>query len=101
LLREEIVRLCIANDLLSRRRRTKKRRVQEGGVAIIKDIQDLESQREANIQVQADLRESSGRTKQSEPQKRCCRCYGQTRHNVRTCLNVVDTSDNSSTEELE
>ena len=101
LLREEIAGLRTANDLLSRRRRTKKRRVQEGGVAIIKDIQDLEAQREANIQLQADLRESRGCTKQSEPQKRCCRSCGQTGHNVRTCPNVEDTSDDSNAEELE
>jgi hypothetical protein len=76
LLREEIVRLRIVNDLLSRRYRTKKRHVQEGEVAIIQDILDSEAQREANIQLQADLRESRGRTKQTEPQKRCCRCCG-------------------------
>jgi len=101
LLREEITTLRKANDLLSRRRRTKKRRVQEGGVVRVKDIQDLEAQREANIQLQADLREDRGRTKQSEPSKRCCRCCGQPGHNVRTCPNVIDTSDNSNVKELE
>jgi hypothetical protein len=38
LLREEIVRLRTANDLLSRCCRTKKRRVQEEEVAIVEDI---------------------------------------------------------------
>lgn len=101
LLREEVIGLRKANDLLSRRRCTKKRRVQEGGVLIVEDVQNSDAQREANIQLQADLRESSSRTKQAEPQKRCCRCCGQTGHNVRTCPNVVDSSDDSNTEELE
>lgn len=101
LLREEITTLRTANDLLSRRRRTKKRRVQEGGIVRVEDIQNSEAQREANIQLQADLRKDNGRTKQNEPSKRCCRCCGQPGHNVRTCPNVVDTSDDSNTEELE
>jgi hypothetical protein len=101
LLREEITTLRIVNDLLSRRRRTKKRRVQEGEVLRVEDIQDLEAQREANIQLQADLRESRGRTKQNELSKRYYRCYRQPGHNVRTCLNTVDTSNNSDSEELE
>jgi hypothetical protein len=101
LLREENAALRKANDLLSRRRRTKKRRLQEGGVLTVEAVQDSEAQREANIQLQADLRESRGRTKQTEPQKRCCRCCGQTGHNIRTCPNVVDTSDDSNAEELE
>ena len=100
LLREENAALRKANDLLSRRRRTKKRRLQEGGVLTIEAVQDSEAQREANIQLQADLRESRSRTKQTEPQKRCCRCCRQTGHNVRTCPNVIDTSDDSSFEEL-
>jgi hypothetical protein len=75
LLREEITILRIANDLLSRRRRTKKQHVQEGGVLRIEDIQDLEAQREANIQLQADLQESRGRTKQNELSKQYYRYY--------------------------
>jgi hypothetical protein len=69
LLQEEITTLRIENDLLSRRRCTKKQRVQEGGALIVEDIQDLEAQREANIQLQADLRKSRGRTKQNELSK--------------------------------
>ncbi|KFY99199.1 hypothetical protein V500_01440 [Pseudogymnoascus sp. VKM F-4518 (FW-2643)] len=101
LLQEENAALCKANDLLSQRRRTKKRRLQEGGVLTVEAVQDLEAQREANIQLQADLQERGGRTKQTKPQKRCCRCCGQIGHNVRTCPNIIDTSDDSNAEELE
>jgi hypothetical protein len=100
LLREENAALCKENDLLSRRRRMKKRQLQEGGVLTVEAVQDLEAQREANIQLQADLRESRGRTKQTEPQNRCCRCCGQTGHNIRTCPNIVDTSDDSNAKQL-
>jgi hypothetical protein len=101
LLQEGIVGLRKANDLLSRRRRTKKRRIQEGGILTIEAARDSEAQSAANIQLQADLRESRSSIKQSEPQKRYCRCCRQTSYNIRTCLNVIDTSYNSSSEELE
>jgi hypothetical protein len=60
LLQEEITILYIANDLLSRYRCMKKQHVQEEEVLIVEDIQDLEAQREADIQLQADLQESRG-----------------------------------------
>jgi hypothetical protein len=65
LLREEIVRLRKANDLLSRRYYINKRRLQEGGLLTIKAVRDSEAQREANIQLQADLYKSSSRIKQT------------------------------------
>ena len=97
LLREENAALRKANDKLSRRRRTKKRRIQEGGSLSLRDAQDLQAQNDVNTQLQTDLAESSSRTKVSAPQQRRCKSCGEFGHNVRTCQNIrVEPGDSES-----
>lgn len=98
LLREENATLRKANDELSRRRRTKKRRIQDGGSLSLQDAQDLQAQTDVNAQLQTDLVQSSGRTKVGGLQQRRCRACGEFGHNVRTCGNSKIELNNSDSE---
>ena len=82
LLQKKVIKLCKANNLLSQYYHTKKHCIQKKGVFIIENVQNSEAQKEANIQLQADLQKNSNYTKQAEPQKRYCRYCGQTEHNI-------------------
>ena len=100
LLREENAALRKANDLLTRRHRRKRRRLQERGVLTVEAIRDLEAQREA-IYNYKPICEKVG-VVQSKPNHK---------NNVvdvadklvipyELCSNVIDTSNDSSFEEL-
>ena len=62
LLRAENTALREANHILSRRRRTKKRRLQEGGSLTIGEAQDLQTCTNPRLQLQVVLEQSSNRT---------------------------------------
>ena len=68
--------------MLSRHCYTKKRYIQKEKIVRVEDIQDSEAQKEANIQLQADLQKNRGCIKQSEPSKRYCRYCGQPDYNI-------------------
>ncbi|KZL83452.1 transposase, partial [Colletotrichum incanum] len=72
------------NNTLSRRRRAKKTRLQQGGSLIIADAEDIQSQRDATAQIHEETRRSSGRKPRLGSGQRRCSICGNTGHNART-----------------
>jgi hypothetical protein len=98
LLQEENLALRKANNELSRRRRTKKRRLQNGGSLTIGEAQALQAQHDIDLQLQADSLNKGGRTNPNPPQSRRCGACGETGHNVRTCQNDREMSSDSDSD---
>ncbi|KAK1638453.1 hypothetical protein BDP81DRAFT_424998, partial [Colletotrichum phormii] len=73
------------NNLLSRRRRSKKTRLRQGGSLTIAEADDLQSQKEAIAQIKEETRRSNGRRPRTETGQRRCGVCGNTGHNARTC----------------
>ena len=98
LLRAENTALREANHILSRRRRTKKRRLQEGGSLTIGEAQDLQTRMNPRSQLQVVLEQSGDRTSPSVTPRRRCRLCGEAGHNIRTCQNKeeIDSEFDSS-----
>ena len=72
MLRAECAELRTANDRLSRRRRTKKHRLQEGGVLTVRDVQNLESIRSGVSQVEVVLSRNVNHIKSGLVTRRYC-----------------------------
>jgi hypothetical protein len=85
LLRSENQILRQENEMLSRRRRTKKRRLREGGSLTLGEGQDLQSQSEVNVQLEEESRGSRGRRRKAETKQRRCGTCGKVGHNARRC----------------
>lgn len=85
LLRTELERLQQANNELSRRRRTKRKLLQEGGTLSLQEVQELETQTEVQSQIRAEEGQNRGKKRQGESHDRRCGGCGQTGHNKRTC----------------
>jgi hypothetical protein len=98
LLRAENATLRAANHELSRRRRTKKRRLQEGGSLTLQDAQGLGVQIGPRSQIQVVVEQSRDRTVATPQLRRRCRLCGEHGHNVRTCLNREETLKDSDSE---
>jgi hypothetical protein len=81
--------------MLSRRCRTKKHRLQEGGTLIIRDTQDLGAIRSGAIQVEEVLPGNTSRTKSGRASRRHCTLYSKHGHNVRTCENREEGPEDS------
>ena len=96
LLREEVRTLQQANEALSKRRRAKRTRIQAGGALTVADAQDLLAQKDASGQ-QSGGRSAEGVELEIRPSisRRCGRC-SKPGHNVRTCQEVKETSDEES-----
>ena len=82
LLRAENTTLQEANHILSRRRCTKKRRLQERGSLIIREAQDLQTCTNPRSQLQVVLEQSSDRTSLSVTPRRRCRLCSKASHNI-------------------
>jgi hypothetical protein len=98
LLRAENTALRAANNKLSRRRRTKKRRLQEGGSLTLQDAQELGVQINPRSRVEV-IREQSGDcTNLSPVSRRRCGLCGESGHNVRTCQKGEEIPEDSDSE---
>jgi hypothetical protein len=85
LLTDRVQSLERANKALSKRRKAKKTRVRLGGSLTIQDAQDILAQKEADEQLEQEMRGNGGRQRRTEPaQRRCGKC-GKPGHNARTC----------------
>lgn len=98
LLRTEVNELRKANERLSRRRRTKKKQLQDGGSLVLQDGEDLVSQKDATQQLQDETRQNGGRTGRVETRRRRCRVCGEPGHNARTCQNDVESTEENDSD---
>ena len=81
-----------ANRLVSKRRRTKKTRLREGGSLSQQDADGLKAQKEVTQQIMQEEGASSTGCRRVETTARRCGVCGQTGHNARTCRIDVETS---------
>jgi hypothetical protein len=90
LMQAEIRDLRAANEALSKRRRAKKKRLRQGGSLTIQDGQDLQAQKDVEVQTREERQLGSGRKPRTETRvRRCGRC-GEPGHNARICQGVVE-----------
>ena len=93
LLKAEVETLREANSTLSKRRRAKRTRLQQGGSMTLGEGQELQDQKDIEQQVQCDMQQSSGRKRRIETKRKCCSVCGNAGHNARTCVLNEEISD--------
>ena len=98
LLRAENKELRTANERQSKRRRTKKTRLQDGGSLSLQEATVLMAERGLGSQDYEETSRSGGRTNAGEPHIRLYSNYKKPGHNVRTCQVVCETSEESDSE---
>jgi hypothetical protein len=81
-----------ANEILSRRRRVKRTRLQKGGVMIVDQARQAIDQMDVDAQVVAESSRGGGRGRSVGPGVRRCGVCGKPGHNARTCQVVIETS---------
>ncbi|RKK08360.1 hypothetical protein BFJ66_g15418 [Fusarium oxysporum f. sp. cepae] len=81
-----------ANEILSRRRRAKRTRLQKGGVMTVEEGRQVIDQTDANAQAVAGLSRSGGQGGPARLKERRCGACGKTGYNARTCQIVVAMS---------
>lgn len=98
LLREEVRKLRKANEILSRRRYTKKKRLQDKGSLTQAEAENLQSQIDVSQQLKEEDRTSGSRKKRVLQRAPRCRTCGEPGHNSRTCQNYPETSEEEDSE---
>ncbi len=85
LLEAEVSSLRTANKLATQRRKQKRKQIRQSGSLTVQDGQDLLAQREVNMQILEEVRQSSRTIGMSATrQRRCGRCR-QPGHRIETC----------------
>jgi hypothetical protein len=92
LLRSELRNLRDANEILSRRRRTKRTRLQKGGAMTVEEASQVIDQMDVDTQVVAESSRSGGQGRSERPGSRRCGVCRKTGHNARTCQVVIEIS---------
>lgn len=92
LLTAEVKDLREANEILSRRRRAKRTRLQRRGVMTVEEGRQAIDQMDVDAQVVADSSRRGGRGRSVGPGVRRCGVCGKPGHNARTCQVVIETS---------
>jgi hypothetical protein len=85
LVEAECAELREANKILSRRRRTKKTRLQDGESLSFQEGQDLRDSKDVAAQIQQEERQNGGRARRVASRPRRCGICNGTGHNARTC----------------
>jgi hypothetical protein len=98
LMQSEIMILRHANETLSTRRRAKKTRLRQGGSLTLAEGQDIQTQKDVEVQVKEETRQSNGRKPRVETKQRQCGVCGKPGHNARTCQIDVETSEEDDSE---
>jgi hypothetical protein len=81
-----------ANEILSRRRRAKRTRLQRVGVMTVQEASQVIDQMDVDAQVVAESSRSGGRGRSARPGGRRCGVCGKAGHNARACQVVIETS---------
>ncbi|KAJ3545078.1 hypothetical protein NM208_g450 [Fusarium decemcellulare] len=81
-----------ANQILSRRRRAKRTRLQKGGAMTVDQARQAIDQMDVDAQVVAESSRSGGHGRSVGPGVRRCGVCGKPGHNARTCQVVIETS---------
>ena len=84
-MREENAILRETNYKLSKRRKTKNKRLQEGGVLTVEEGQVLLAEKESNGEQSQLTTAKGGRRKRVKTRERKCGICGKPGHNARTC----------------
>ena len=92
LLKKEVALLRETNHILSKRRKTKNKRLQEGGTLTVQEGQDLLAEKEGSGEQSQSTAAGGGRRKRVETKGRRCGVCGKRGHNARTCQEVEETS---------
>jgi hypothetical protein len=98
LLRAENQSLRAANEALSKRRTAKKQRLRQRGSLTVQDAQDLQGQRDIEVQIKEETQAGSGRKPRTETRARRCGKCGEPGHNARTCRVDIETSEEDESE---
>jgi hypothetical protein len=91
-LKAENQNLRQANEVLSKRRRARKTRLQQGGLLSQQQVQELQDERDVVEQVEQEIRASSGRKPREETRARRCGKCSKIGHNACTCQIAIDAS---------
>jgi hypothetical protein len=81
-----------ANEILSRRRRAKRTRLQKGGIVTVQEASQVIDQIDVDMQVVAESSRSGGQGRSVGPGIRRCGVCGKTGHNARTCQEDIQAS---------
>ena len=98
LLKAENQNLREANETLSKRRRAKKTRLQDGGSLSQRDAEDIQDEKDVALQVEQENKVSSGRKPREELRARRCGKCNKTGHNARTCQIIIEESEEENLE---
>jgi hypothetical protein len=91
-LKKEVAAFCTVNKILSKRRRTKKRRLQDRGLLTIDESKALKALKDPVKLEQAEIGKSSSRTKRKKTGEKYCSNCGGIGYNARTC-EIVSSLD--------
>lgn len=100
LLRTEVSSLRKANEALSKRRRAKRTRVRLGGSLAVQDAEDLLYQKDIDKQIAQETKQSSSRVQGGRTKIKCCGTCGKPGHDVRTCQEVAESSDSTTSDTI-
>ena len=92
LVKAEVQDLRQANEILSRRRRVKRTRLQKKGVMKVEKGRQAIDQLHVDAQVAVESSRSGSQGRSAQPRKRHCGVCGKPGHNARTCQVVINTS---------
>ena len=87
-----------SNEALSKRRRAKRTRVQDGGVLSVQAGQELLAQKATNTRRGGEQGELGGQEKGGAATQRRCGNCGKPGHNTRTCQKDVELSRESNSQ---
>ena len=92
LMQSEIMILRHANETLSKHRRAKKTHLRQGGSLTLAEGQDIQTQKDVEVQVKEETRQSSSRVRRTELKEQRCGTCGKPGHNARTCKVDIEMS---------
>jgi hypothetical protein len=98
LLKAENKELRTANEQQSKRRKTKRTRLQEGGSLNLQEAENIVADREIQAQLKEEMRYHGSCTNAGELYVRHCSNCRKAGHNVRTCQMVWEISDEGDSE---